>query len=64
MILLKKRMIYSRSIVEAVDMRLGDQANKIVVADFVLRVQAQMISPLILVAGLVVAGRSHIGFTA
>ena len=54
----------ARAHVEAADVRLGNEAHKVVVARQVLGVEAEMEAPLGLVAALVVAGRGDVRFAA
>ena len=55
MVFLKQRVVDARVVVEAVDVRLGDEAHEVVVAGEVLREEDQVVAPLVLVARRVVA---------
>ena len=63
-VLLQQRVVDARALVEAVDVRLGDEAHEVVVADEVLRVQAEVEALLVLLARRVVARRGDVGLHA
>ena len=61
---LEEPLVDARTVVEAVDAGLGDQLDEVVVAGQVLRVQAEVVAELALVAAEVVAGGGDVGLAA
>ena len=63
-VFLEEGVVDSRVVVEAVDVRLGHEADEVVVPRLVHRVEAKVMAVLVLVARLVVAGRGDVRLAA